>query len=296
MGKLIDLTGQTFGKLTVVKRSEKRGKEAIWTCLCECGKSVDVRASKLKSGNTQSCGCIRKKDITNQRFGRLMALHPNGQYRSQTVWHCKCDCGKEVNVPVSRLLGGHTQSCGCLRIERAISSTIDDLTGRKFEKLLVLEKAPSNGHCARWKCQCDCGNICVVSASHLKDGHTKSCGCLFSKGENKIKEILKTNNIFFESQKTFDLLRGEKGGFLRFDFYIPEWHMAIEYQGQQHFEAIDYWGGEEKLQLQQANDERKRIFCRDKRIILIEIPYWDYEKINFSYLEEMRELQKEIFV
>lgn len=61
-------------------------------------------------------------------------------------------------------------------------STLHDLTGQRFGWLVVIERAPgvpkSNGKFrTMWRCVCDCGNTTIVSASHLKNGHTTSCGC-----------------------------------------------------------------------------------------------------------------------
>lgn len=65
MGVFIDLTGQTFGRLTVVKlSSRKSGKMLMWDCVCECGGNKTVIAPSLKRGNTLSCGCIKKEVLT----------------------------------------------------------------------------------------------------------------------------------------------------------------------------------------------------------------------------------------
>lgn len=58
--RIIDLTGKRFEMLTVIKRVENRGKEVFWLCQCDCGNTKEVNGSKLKSGNTKSCGCYRK--------------------------------------------------------------------------------------------------------------------------------------------------------------------------------------------------------------------------------------------
>lgn len=60
MGKLIDLSGQRFGRLTVIERagSDKR-KNVLWLCKCDCGNTTIVNRCSLKSGNTKSCGCLR---------------------------------------------------------------------------------------------------------------------------------------------------------------------------------------------------------------------------------------------
>ena len=56
---------------------------------------------------------------------------------------------------------------------------VENLIGKRFGRLVVISRAPNgrNWH-TRWNCICDCGNQCIVSASHLKNGHTQSCGCL----------------------------------------------------------------------------------------------------------------------
>lgn len=79
MGKFIDLTGMRFGRLTVLKRSPDTRKRVKWICQCECGNITAVATSQLKSGHTQSCGCLQKertslacrKDLTGETFGRL---------------------------------------------------------------------------------------------------------------------------------------------------------------------------------------------------------------------------------
>lgn len=125
MGKLINLTGQKFGRLTVLKRAEKRGKagQIYWLCQCECGKQKEISGKSLRYGESKSCGCLQKeivakrsfKDITGQKFGKLIALYITGQKSGQNyIWHCKCDCGNEIDVREGDLVNGHTSSCGCL--------------------------------------------------------------------------------------------------------------------------------------------------------------------------------------
>lgn len=62
---------------------------------------------------------------------------------------------------------------------------IDDLTGKRFGRLVVIKRGENKGEQTRWICQCDCGNITIVFASALKCGNTKSCGCLFKEKTSK---------------------------------------------------------------------------------------------------------------
>lgn len=190
MSKFQDLSGQKFGKLTVLERAEDHiapdGRKVIrYLCQCECGNTTIAVPSNLKNGHTTSCGCTKREsliDITGQKFGRLTVIKRVEDYRApggrvMTQWLCQCECGNTITVTGNSLKKGHTKSCGCYA-----KSLINDLTGQKFGRLTVLEKAehyvsPNGNYMSRWKCQCECGNIVIANASSLKNGTTTSCGC-----------------------------------------------------------------------------------------------------------------------
>ncbi len=72
MSVLVDRTGQVFGKLRVIRRvSDDSTHEATWLCKCRCGKMSKVRGSNLRSGNTNSCGCGRRKRPFQWLYTRL---------------------------------------------------------------------------------------------------------------------------------------------------------------------------------------------------------------------------------
>lgn len=116
----VDISGQTFGRLTVIE-SIVGGKQR---CICSCGNIVEVLTYNLKNGNTQSCGCLQKertsqacfKDLAGQRFGQLVAIErvENNRY-NHVCYKCKCDCGGETIVDANNLRNGNTNSCGCLK-------------------------------------------------------------------------------------------------------------------------------------------------------------------------------------
>lgn len=97
--------------------------------------------------------------------------------------------------------------------------------------------------------------------------------CNESKGERKIKKWLKHNKIIYIAQKRFDGCCDKRA--LPFDFYLPSYNICIEYQGKQHYEAIDYFGGEESLLYTQYHDKIKYDYCTKNNIRLICIPYWE---------------------
>ena len=106
------------------------------------------------------------------------------------IWKCQCDCGKIVYVSAKSLKQSNTKSCGCLNTETraALGKTHKkDLTGQIFGKLTVLgDFGDRKDNAILWKCKCACGAIIYVKGISLKTGHTTSCGCIVSKGEEKI--------------------------------------------------------------------------------------------------------------
>lgn len=84
--RALDLTGQRFGRLTAVERTDKRLKTSyLWRCQCDCGRSCTVSASLLTGGQVKSCGCLqdesRRTDITGEKRGHLTAIKPTNHRR-----------------------------------------------------------------------------------------------------------------------------------------------------------------------------------------------------------------------
>ncbi len=73
MGNFKDLTGKTFGRLTVIERTkESKNGRRRWICQCECGNITEVKAQSLRDGHTKSCGCLHKKHgLSNSRLFRI---------------------------------------------------------------------------------------------------------------------------------------------------------------------------------------------------------------------------------
>jgi hypothetical protein len=79
-----DLTGQKFGRLTVLEVSGKtKNRGLIWRCLCECGKVSEVSASSLVTKNTQSCGCLHRERITKHKISRTVEYKAYGHMMSR---------------------------------------------------------------------------------------------------------------------------------------------------------------------------------------------------------------------
>lgn len=202
-------------------------------------------------------------------------------------------CKNTFESRINSVQSGLTQSCGCWNKTQQRKNgrkaglkyggqKYKDLTNKVFGYLTAVEiigKTSSKKNI--WKCLCQCGKETNVVAGDLLSGRTTSCGCrVESLGEEKIRLILKQNNISFECQKRFDDCCNINP--LPFDFYLPDYNCCIEYDGKQHFENNCGWG--EKLQTIQFRDNIKNQYCKDNKIKLIRIPYYDYNLLNIEYL------------
>lgn len=97
--------------------------------------------------------------------------------------------------------------------------------------------------------------------------------CNETNGERQIRQWCEANNIEYIFQKRFDDCRDNKP--LPFDFYLPKQNTCIEYDGLQHFQSIEYFGGEEHFKMCQRHDKIKNEYCQNNNIELIRITYKD---------------------
>ncbi len=209
-------------------------------------------------------------DLTGKQFYYLTPLY----YIKGGKWHCKCQCGNEIDVDTRNLNSEHTKSCGCLKNE---TKNVLDMNNYEDDNLKVITRAGSDEQqVALWKCLCKhCGNIFITRGSSIRAGYTQSCGCIHSLNEKNITKILLDNNIEFATQYTFPDLVGLGNGKLRFDFAIfnkGKLSHLIEYNGLQHYQqAQGMWG--ESYEILKQHDLMKKEYCKQHNIRLIIIPY-----------------------
>lgn len=223
----------------------------------------------------------KQENLLGQQFGKwsVIASAPNDKY-NHARWLCQCDCGTIRVVAASSLKGEKSKSCGCQSSTRKTKSCI----GNRFNKLIVIEEIPierdSSGN-KYWLCRCDCGNYTKVSTANLRSGRISSCGCLLktSLGEQHIELCLSSAEIEYEKEYRFSDLNN-----LRFDFYLPKLNRLIEFDGKQHFEPNEYFGGEKSFLEQQKRDQIKNNYAKQHNIPLIRIPYQERDNITIDLI------------
>ncbi len=184
-GNLIDLAGKVFGRLTAIRRDGDI-KPARWICSCACGSTKSVRANKLASGATKSCGCLKSevtatkatRDVSGQKIGRLSIICREGSSGNKSMWLAVCECGTVKRVSGLYLRTSKEPSCGCAEYEAAAQRMFSDLSGKVFGKLTALEHVGfDQSRKAMWRCLCSCGGEKIVRGNNLVSGRTISCGC-----------------------------------------------------------------------------------------------------------------------
>lgn len=121
----------------------------------------------------------RYTDITGQKFNKLLVLeYTDGRSGTNVIWKCLCDCGSIHYASSNSLRSGRVKSCGCLQKEVAVNN-YKDVIGQTFGYLTALRYAGSaKKGGAVWECRCKCGTTITVRGNSLRNGHTKSCGCI----------------------------------------------------------------------------------------------------------------------
>lgn len=290
---------------------EAKPRKAKFYCSF-CGQEFIADISKVKSGHTRSCGCQSGR-AGKYKYNSGDIIGPNNILLKQRlnnlngIFECP-DCGEDFKATIQIIISGDKKRCNKChdnwqkafgqrqannqKRKDAVEATNGKIKpGQKYGHLTVIEKTDKTKNTKRiWKCQCDCDNktIVEVRSDLLLNGHTQSCGCLGSLGEQTISKILTKLGISFSSQYIFkDCYNPKTGKNLRFDFYLPDYNCCIEYDGKQHFEDTSGWFNNYSFKELQKRDNIKNQYCENNHIKLIRIPYTDYNKINFNYLKEL---------
>ena len=250
MSKILDLTGQRFGYLTVIEFAGSWDGQRHWRCKCDCGNEKIVTTGNLRSGNTKSCGCKKSIGLVkyNQeqsdkgaipigtRFGKLVVIEEAG-YVQQVEGHkrraykCRCDCGKIVEVQGNSLKSGNIKSCGnCI-------SSIGELN-----------------------------IINILDKNNIIYDHDK---CLLELMHETGGRKFRFDFVIYENENKEKIIR------------------IIEFDGRQHAEGPDtaHWNrNSDTLEEIQEKDRIKNEYCLNHGYPLVRIPYWKRDSMTMDDL------------
>ena len=199
-----------------------------------------------------------------------------GEYvNATTKVGLQCDKGHKYSVNPSDFKSGHRcPICSGNHPKTAKSNFIKQVEGEGYK--LIGEYVNSS---TKVEIECNKGHRYFVTPNNFKKG-TRCPHCsINSHGEILTKKILDEYSCKYESQKKFDGLIGLGGGQLSYDFFVDD-YLLIEIQGEQHYRAIEWYGGEEQYKKQQEHDRRKREFAKENDYELLEILYFGVKDLD----------------
>lgn len=243
LGKLTDLTGHKFTKLTVlfpVYVKNRLNTHRYWLCKCDCGNEIVCRSDCLQNKHIQSCGCMiiegvykKSEKIIREtigcRFGKLVAREFIGYKMkadgiNMAMFRCTCDCGNDnFIVSGNSLRCGLTLSCGCLT-----RSVGEENIERILKENNIYFKA----------------EYVFLDLKSARDGYLRYDFAILDKSSIPIR--------------------------------------LIEFDGEQHIRPSEHFGGENRFKIQQENDTLKNQYALSHNIPLVRIPYSKRDYVNLD--------------
>lgn len=247
--------------------------------------------------------CTNHYTISHEKFIKKVRNTKNknidiiGKYvNTKTPIECICkECGNIFSsIPHQIEIGNGCKKCADkkrgLASRKSYDIFISEVKLQNPNVEIIGEYITSHDH-IETKCLL-CGTIWTPIADSLLRGNGCPC-CKSSKLESKVEYYLKNNNMEYIHPAKFDNLIGVGGRHLSYDFHLPQYNLLIECQGAQHERPVEYFGGIKKFVIQKIHDTRKRKYAHDNNINLLEIWYYEENKIDKILTQTLNNLKSE---
>ena len=224
--------------------------------------------------------CANVKKLTTEEFIKRSKLVHDNKYDYSLVNYINAKTKVKIICEkhgiFSQMPFHHMNNVGCSKCANVKRSTTEEFIDKaklihqkKYDYSLV------NYINNKTKVKIICKKHGVFEQKPIHHLNYHGCPiCKSSRGENKIYNYLIENNIEFEREKKFKDL-GNK----RFDFYLPNLNTCIEFDGEQHFKEINFFGGKKGLEQIETSDLIKNQYCEYNNIKIIRISYTDYDNV-----------------
>lgn len=245
----------------------------------KCGHTMKMRPNNFLNGARCKFCAHNVKLTTDEVKKRMKELHGDeytllsdykGLSKRIKVRHNKC--GYEYTVFANNFLFQEQQCPKCYRTpkktKKQFQSDLDSMYGKGTYTIV----GNYNGAKKKLELKCStCGNTWWTKPNWMLTGKSGCPFCNQSMGERLISAILKENNIkFIYPYRVKNLVDKQE---LHYDFKLVGKRILIEYQGKQHYEAIEHFGGEKQFKRQQKHDQMKRDYAKEHNYKLVEVPY-----------------------
>lgn len=279
--QFIDEVKKNHPRLLVLDNYKNVRTKVSLKCI-DCNQTFKATPASLymKHGCPYCSGTAKK--TTNQFAEEMQERNPSieiiGEYvNSKTPIESRCKvCGHIWNPTPNSLQQG--KGCPeCSGLKRKTQEQFILEMEQLHPTIIVVGQYKNNR--TKVKCKCTQCNEYFHGVPHaMIDGGNGCPNCTTSRGENRIKEWLKSHNIVYECQHIFKKCKDKR--VLPFDFYLPHENVVIEYDGIQHFKISEFFGGIDSFEKLKLHDEIKTEYCKSHGIRLLRIPYLDYDNIE----------------
>lgn len=251
-----------------------------YTLQCEHGHIIKSTMNDYRRYGCTECNKLRKKEIPYTELKNAMSeigyelLSPLEDFETKkTKMKYRCSKGHINMISYEKFMSG--KRCpDCANNKQYTYDFVKTYIENEGYKLVSEEYKNVDG---KLLIKCPKGHVFETSFYSFKNNSVR-CYCeRESKGEKAIREYFINNSIEFVSQKRFEDCRNIKT--LPFDFYLKQYNLCIEYDGEQHFDEKHSYS-KESFRQTQINDEIKNNYCEQKGITLVRIPYWEFKNID----------------
>jgi hypothetical protein len=233
--------------------------------------------------NTGCPKCFNKGKTTLEDFIKRSNIIHNNKYTYDNVIYIRAKSKVMITCPVHgdfpQKPNDHLCGCGCIKCSGRYSKkdefiqNANKIHNNKYDYSLVNYKNNKT-------------NVEIICPIHgvfpqRPDNHIQGNGCPLCKestGEKKIRMLLDNMNIKYEYQKKFEGCKNIN--FLLFDFYLSDYNICIEFDGEQHYKSINFFGGKKGLYYRKKLDDIKIKYCQNNKIKLLKIKYYDFDNID----------------
>lgn len=273
----ISVHNKRYGYSLVDYKHSKKDIKIICSIHGEFNQRPDVH---LKGMGCNQCATIirtnKKRKTTKEFIKKARLVHGNIYDYSISEYitaHKKVKIICEEHGIFEQKPFGHLHGAGCAKCVGRYSPTTEEFINKAnlIHNNLYSYSATTYIN-ANLKIKIVCQKHGIFN--QIPNSHLRGTGCPIcktSKGEKEIRQFLEENNIIFEIQKRFYDCRDRQP--LPFDFYLPNLNLCIEFDGRQHFESVENWGGERWLKEIKIRDNIKTNYCKNNNINLLRIKY-----------------------
>lgn len=277
-----------------------KGTEKVKITHHKCGETFEITTNHFIYDGRR-CPCMRSTRKTHEQFSKEFEDRFSheftllGRYKTSLtklrILHNPC--GTSMDVTPKSLLAGEVKcrTCSPIKNKRKTTKEFHDevqvLGGGEF---VLVSDYVNNRKKVSIK-HLNCGGSYEVSPKDFIAGN-RCPYCKQSKGETMVRNILISLGVEYEIEKTYDNLLS-RGASMPYDFYLPSYDMLIEYDGEQHFKPVKYFGGQKKFISQQKRDSKKNEYALKNGISLIRIPYtWSYDRVKSEIETSIKEVKQ----